>query len=203
MAAIHNSAERATWPLQTRPVAAERFRADHGSEHLVSLAATRRANGRSVRPRARREVRILAANTERRGRATSAGACASSPKVPLVQLREGTKVDTRRTGRIFGWFFIGTFVTSIPARLLFIDGLDTSWTDTSFTPGAVSDTSLQLGSILEFGVIAFNIANRGRHLPAREATERDRRTRIRHRSHHGVSLHRDRPHQHHRRAGCE
>ena len=60
-------------------------------------------------------------------------------------------MDTQRTGRIFGWFFIGTFVTSIPARLLFIDGLDTSWTDTSFTPGAVSDTSLKLGSILEFG----------------------------------------------------
>lgn len=67
-------------------------------------------------------------------------------------------MDTRRTGRIFGWFFIGTFVTSIPARLLFIDGLDTSWTDTSFSPEAVSDTSLFLGSILEFGVIAFNIA---------------------------------------------
>jgi len=67
-------------------------------------------------------------------------------------------VDTRRTGRIFGWFFIGTFVASIPARLLFIHGLDTSWTDTVFHPGAVSDTSLQLGAILEFGVIATNIA---------------------------------------------
>jgi Domain of unknown function (DUF4386) len=67
-------------------------------------------------------------------------------------------LDTRRTGRIFGWFFIGTFITSIPARLLFIDGLDASWTDTVFNPGAVSDTSLQLGSILEFGVIGTNIA---------------------------------------------
>ena len=67
-------------------------------------------------------------------------------------------MDTRRTGRIFGWFFIGTFITSIPARLLFIHGLDTSWTDTVFHPGAVSDTSLKLGAILEFGVIATNIA---------------------------------------------
>ena len=67
-------------------------------------------------------------------------------------------LDLQRTGRIFGWFFIGTFITSIPVRLLFINGLDTSWTDTVFTPGAVSDTSLQLGSILEFGVIVFNIA---------------------------------------------
>ena len=67
-------------------------------------------------------------------------------------------MDTRRTGRIFGWFFIGTFVTSIPARLLFVDGLDASWSDTRFTPGAVSDTSLQIGSILEFALIGFNIA---------------------------------------------
>jgi len=59
---------------------------------------------------------------------------------------------------MFGRFFIATFITSIPARLLFIDGLDASWTDTSFTPGALSDTSLQLGSILEFLLIAFNIA---------------------------------------------
>src|SRR5512134_2548597 len=60
----------------------------------------------------------------------------------------GIAVDVQRTGRIFGWFFIGTFITSIPARLLFVDGLDTSWTDTSFTPGAVSDTSLQFGAIV-------------------------------------------------------
>jgi hypothetical protein len=67
-------------------------------------------------------------------------------------------LDVQRTGRIFGWFFIGTFITSIPARFLFIHGLDTSWTDTVFTPGDVTDTSIQLGSILEFGVIVTNIA---------------------------------------------
>ena len=37
-------------------------------------------------------------------------------------------------------------------------GLAPTWTDTFFNPGAVSDTSLQLGSILEFGVIVTNIA---------------------------------------------
>lgn len=66
--------------------------------------------------------------------------------------------DLRRIGRVFGWFFIGTFVTSIPARLLFVDGLGASWTDMVFKPGAVSDTSLRLGSILEFALIAANIA---------------------------------------------
>jgi hypothetical protein len=67
-------------------------------------------------------------------------------------------LDTQRTGRIFGWFFIGTFITSIPARLLFVDGLDASWDDMQFIAGAGSDTSLQLGALLEFALIGFNIA---------------------------------------------
>ena len=67
-------------------------------------------------------------------------------------------MDTRKTAKLFGWLFIATFVTSIPARLLFIDGLGASWQDLSFVPGAVSRTSLLLGAILEFGVIAANIA---------------------------------------------
>ena len=67
-------------------------------------------------------------------------------------------MNIQRTGRIFGWFFLATFITSIPARLLIIDGLDTSWSETSFTPGALSDTSLHLGSLLEFLLIGFNVA---------------------------------------------
>ena len=67
-------------------------------------------------------------------------------------------MDTRRIGRIFGWFFIGTFVTSIPARLLFVDGLGASWTDVRFIPGAGSNTSLRIGAIFEFLLIAANIA---------------------------------------------
>jgi hypothetical protein len=67
-------------------------------------------------------------------------------------------LDLRRTGRIFGWFFIGTFVTSIPARLLFVHGLGASWSDLHFIPGAGSDTSLKIGAILEFGLIVTQIA---------------------------------------------
>ena len=67
-------------------------------------------------------------------------------------------MDTKKAGRIFGWFFIGTFVTSIPARLLFVNGLGATWQDMRFVPGATSETSLYLGGILEFGVIATNIA---------------------------------------------
>lgn len=52
-------------------------------------------------------------------------------------------MDTRRIGQIFGWFFIGTFVTSIPARLLFVGGLGATWTDMSFVPGEVSENSMR------------------------------------------------------------
>jgi hypothetical protein len=67
-------------------------------------------------------------------------------------------MDVQRTGRIFGWFFIATFVTSIPARLLFVDGLGASWDDMRFIPGAGSETSLKIAAILEFLLIGFNIA---------------------------------------------
>ena len=67
-------------------------------------------------------------------------------------------MDVQRTGRIFGWFFIGTFVTAIPARILFVDGLGASWDDMRFVPGAGSETSLKIGAMLEFALIAFNIA---------------------------------------------
>jgi len=66
-------------------------------------------------------------------------------------------MDVRRTGRIFGWLFIGTFVTSIPARLLFIDGLGASWSDMRFIPGDTSNNSLKLGAVLEFGLIVTQI----------------------------------------------
>jgi Domain of unknown function (DUF4386) len=66
-------------------------------------------------------------------------------------------MDVRRTGRIFGWLFIGTFVTSIPARLLFIDGMGASWTDMRFVPEDFSSASLKWGAVLEFGLIVTQI----------------------------------------------
>jgi hypothetical protein len=66
-------------------------------------------------------------------------------------------VDVQRTGRIFGWLFIGTFVTSIPARLLFVDGLGASWSDLRFIPGDTSNNSLKVGAVLEFGLILTQI----------------------------------------------
>ncbi len=66
-------------------------------------------------------------------------------------------MDVQRTGRIFGWLFIGTFVTSIPARLLFVNGLGASWSDIRFVPGDTSINSLRLGAVLEFGLIVTQI----------------------------------------------
>ena len=66
-------------------------------------------------------------------------------------------MDVQRTGRIFGWLFIGTFVTSIPARLLFINGVGASWSDMRFIPGDTSTASLKLGAVLEFGLIVTQI----------------------------------------------
>src|SRR3954454_19508727 len=66
-------------------------------------------------------------------------------------------MDLQKTGRIFGWLFIGTFVTSIPARLLFIDGVGASWTDMHFVAGDTSNASLKLGAVLEFGLIVTQI----------------------------------------------
>jgi hypothetical protein len=62
-------------------------------------------------------------------------------------------MDLTRTGRIFGWLFIATFVTSIPARLLFIDGAGASWTNMRFVAEDASSTSLKWGALLEFGLI--------------------------------------------------
>jgi hypothetical protein len=55
-------------------------------------------------------------------------------------------------------FFLGTFVFSIPARLLFVHGVGASWTDMHFVADNTSTASLRLGAALEFGLIICNIA---------------------------------------------
>jgi hypothetical protein len=70
----------------------------------------------------------------------------------------GSQVDTQKTARLFGWFFIATFVTSIAAKILFVNGVGGSFSELRFTPGDVSENSVKLGAILEFGVIVTNIA---------------------------------------------
>lgn len=67
-------------------------------------------------------------------------------------------MNTQKTARLFGWFFIATFVTSIAAKILFVNGVGGSFSELRFTPGDVSENSVKLGAILEFGVIVANIA---------------------------------------------
>jgi Domain of unknown function (DUF4386) len=71
---------------------------------------------------------------------------------------KGSQLDIQKTARLFGWLFIATFVTSIGAKILFVNGLGGSFSELRFIPGAVSENSVYLGAILEFGVIAANIA---------------------------------------------
>jgi hypothetical protein len=66
-------------------------------------------------------------------------------------------MDLQRTGRLFGWLFIGTFITSIPARLLFIHGVGASWTNMHLVPGATSTAALKWAGVLEFGLVVTQI----------------------------------------------
>lgn len=66
-------------------------------------------------------------------------------------------MDTQRTARIFGWLFIGTFITSIGAKILFVNGVGGSFSQLHFTPGGLSENTVYLGAILEFLLIVTNI----------------------------------------------
>src|SRR5918997_5761029 len=71
---------------------------------------------------------------------------------------EGIILDIQKTARLFGWLFIATFITGIGAKILFVNGVGGSFSELRFVPGVVSENSVLLGAILEFGVIATNIA---------------------------------------------
>jgi hypothetical protein len=60
----------------------------------------------------------------------------------------------RRTARLVGWFFIGTFVFSIPGYLLYGPLLD----HPEYVLGAGHDTQIALGALLEILTAVCNIA---------------------------------------------
>lgn len=66
-------------------------------------------------------------------------------------------METQRTARIFGWLFIATFITSIGAKILFVNGVGGSFSQLTFTPGGLSENTVYLGAILEFLLIVTNI----------------------------------------------
>lgn len=66
-------------------------------------------------------------------------------------------MDLHKTARVFGWLFIATFVTSIAAKALFVSGVGGSFTELTFTPGGINETSVYAGLILEFLLIVTNI----------------------------------------------
>src|SRR5690348_4296484 len=91
------------------------------------------------------------------GRAVTTETQASSPATTLALETQRPPIDVRRTGRIFGWLFLGTFITSIPARFLFIHGVGASWTNMHFVAGDTSTASLKWGAVFEFGLIVTQI----------------------------------------------
>ena len=66
-------------------------------------------------------------------------------------------MDIQRTARIFGWLFIATFITSIGAKALFVSGVGGTFSQLSFTPGGMNETSVYAGLILEFLLIVTNV----------------------------------------------
>ena len=68
------------------------------------------------------------------------------------------QADVQKTARLFGWLFIATFVTSIGAKILFVGGVGGTFSELRFTPGEVSENSVYLGAVLEFGVVVTNVA---------------------------------------------
>ena len=66
-------------------------------------------------------------------------------------------VDVQRTGRIFGWLFIGTFVTSIPARLLLRPRSRRELERHALRSRGHVDVALGAGVVLEFGLIVTQI----------------------------------------------
>ena len=66
-------------------------------------------------------------------------------------------MEIQKTARIFGWLFIATFITSIGAKALFVSGVGGSFSQLIFTPGALSETTVYLGVILEFLLIVANV----------------------------------------------
>jgi hypothetical protein len=63
-------------------------------------------------------------------------------------------LDVRRISKIFGILFLGTWVTAIGGRVL----LDPVFSDPRYILGDGVSATVYLGSVLEFGVIATNIA---------------------------------------------
>lgn len=66
-------------------------------------------------------------------------------------------MDIQKTARVFGWLFIATFVTSIGAKILFVQGIGGSFSHLEFTPGSVAETSIYVAAVLEFLLIVTNI----------------------------------------------
>ena len=67
-------------------------------------------------------------------------------------------MDIQKTAKLFGWLFIATFVASIGAKILFVNGVGGSFSELRFVPGEFSKNTVYAGALLEFALILTNIA---------------------------------------------
>ena len=67
-------------------------------------------------------------------------------------------MDIQKTAKLFGWLFIATFVASIGAKILFVNGVGGSFSELRFVPGELSKSTVYVGALLEFALILTNIA---------------------------------------------
>jgi hypothetical protein len=85
-----------------------------------------------------------------------------SPTRPLTGRRtaahrseapQATTISDRKTARLVGWLFLGTFIFSIPGYLLYGPLLD----DPKSVIGAGHDTQITVGALLEIVTVICNI----------------------------------------------
>jgi hypothetical protein len=75
----------------------------------------------------------------------------------MTAVGQGRQLELQKTARIFGWLFIATFITSIGAKALFVSGVGGTFSQLSFTPGGLSESTVYAAVILELLLIVTNI----------------------------------------------
>ena len=95
---------------------------------------------------------------------------------------------SRRVARLTGILFIITFITSIPALLLY----DPVLNHPNYILGAGADTRIFLGALLELLLIIANIGTAVALFPILKRQNESARARLCHGPRHGMRLHRRR-----------
>ena len=86
-------------------------------------------------------------------------ALSANPRRTRNGFEERNELTPQKIAMIVGWLFIATFVTAIAAKVLFVSGVGGSFSQLGFTPGAINETSVYAGVILEFLLIVTSLVS--------------------------------------------